>query len=82
MYEDYKLCCEEDIKKSYSYIKFWRTIKDMHISFAKLGLEECEVCDAFKLHKAEFLKEQRKRIKKATKITKHQLEMTLIYRTK
>ena len=44
MFEDYKICCEEN-RKVYLYIKYWRILKKMNISFARLGTEECEVCE-------------------------------------
>ena len=51
MYEDYKISCQEEDRKVYSYITYWRIIKEMNISFAKLGTEECEVCDTYKIHR-------------------------------
>ena len=53
MYEDYKLHVEEAGRKCLSYVTYWREVKSMNISFAKLGVEECEVCDQYKIHKAE-----------------------------
>ena len=51
MYEDYKISCQEEDRKVYSYITYWRIIKEMNISFAKLGTEECEVCDTYRIHR-------------------------------
>ena len=59
MHTDYKNDCEEMNKKAFSYMTYWRAIKNMNISFAKLGVEECEECDSFKIHKAEVIKEQK-----------------------
>ena len=38
MFEDYKICCEEENRKVYSYIKYWRILKKMNISFAKFAM--------------------------------------------
>ena len=53
MYDDYKLCAEEANRKPYSYSTYWRHIKEMNISFAKLRVEECEKCDEHKIHMSE-----------------------------
>ena len=37
-------------QKILSYMSYWRQIKQMNISFAKLGVEECKLCDEFKIH--------------------------------
>ena len=50
MYTDYKRCVTEVGQKILSYVSYWRQIKQMNISFAKLGVEECELCDEFKIH--------------------------------
>lgn len=50
MYNDYVICAEEKGGKKVSYVTYWRHVKNMNISFAKLGVEECEVCDTFKIH--------------------------------
>ena len=42
MHKDYLLDCEEAIRKPYLYAKYWRVVKTMNISFAKLGIKECE----------------------------------------
>ena len=50
MYDDYKLFCAEFDRKCLSYLTYWREVKAMNISFAKLGSEECELCDKQRLH--------------------------------
>ena len=50
MYTDYKRCAAEAGQKILSYMSYWRQIKQMNISFAKLGVEECEFCNEFKIH--------------------------------
>ena len=50
MYTDYKRCAAEAGQKILSYVSYWRQIKQMNISFAKLGVEECELCDESKIH--------------------------------
>ena len=42
MHKDYLLDCEEVNRKPYSYVKYCRVVNSMNISFAKLGIEECE----------------------------------------
>ena len=54
MYSNYKQCCEEDKRKCCSYIHYFRTVKSMNISFVKEGIEECDICDAFKIHRKEL----------------------------
>ena len=50
MYDDYKLCAEEISRKCYSFVKYWRVLKSLKISFATLGVEECEICDEHQIH--------------------------------
>ena len=57
MYEDYKNCMMERGHKIMSYMTYWRQVKEMNISFAKLGVEECEICDEFKIHISEAQKD-------------------------
>ena len=54
MHKDYLLDCEEVNRKPYSYLKYWRVVNSMNINFAKLGIEECETCDSFKIHREEI----------------------------
>ena len=49
MYEDYKTCTEESGRKCLGYITYWRQVNIL-IIFAKLVVEECEVCDEYKIH--------------------------------
>ena len=57
MYEDYEICCQENNRKVLSYITYWRVIKTMNISVAKLGIDECETCDEYRIHKEEIMKQ-------------------------
>ena len=66
MFEDYQICCEEENRKAFSYIKYWQIIKEMNISFTKLGIEECELCDAYTIH----TQEHKKRLREAKKQSK------------
>ena len=50
MYVNYKRCAVEAGQKILLYVSYWRQIKKMNISFAKLGVEECDLCDEFKIH--------------------------------
>ena len=54
MHKDYLLDCEEAVRKPYSYVKYWRVAKTMYISFASLGIEECETCNSFTIHREEI----------------------------
>ena len=50
MYSDYVDNCNIESAKCFSYVKYSRKIKELNISFAKLGCEECELCDEHKVH--------------------------------
>ena len=50
MYEDYLDVNRENNQKIISYVSYTRIIKELNISFAKLGDEDCEVCETHKLH--------------------------------
>ena len=50
MYNDYVHECEEKGRKKYSYAKYWSKVRELKISFVKLGIEECEVCEEHKVH--------------------------------
>ena len=50
MYANYVEECRKDSRIEKSYVTYSRQIKDMNISFAKLGCEECEICDEHKIH--------------------------------
>lgn len=45
MYRDYVAECEKIDVKSFGYSVYQKTVKQMNISFAKLGVEQCEECD-------------------------------------
>lgn len=60
MYNDYINECKENNHKTFHYSVYCKILKEMNISFAKLGVEECEQCDAFPLHKTEVLKNDEK----------------------
>ena len=49
MHADYKHCCDMDNRKAFSEIKYRRIVKEMNISFANFGIEECETCDEYKI---------------------------------
>ena len=48
-----------DNRKAFSEIKYCRIVKEMNISFANFGIEECETCDEYKIHIYEHTKEMR-----------------------
>ncbi len=51
MYDDYvERCTAGDGSESVSYVTYTRQISSMNISFARLGNEECEICDQHKIH--------------------------------
>ena len=45
MWNDYLADCERDNAKSFSYSVYQKQVKSLNISFAKLGVEQCEDCD-------------------------------------
>ena len=45
MYQDYIADCEEDGLKAFSYSVYQKKVHSLNISFAKLGVEQCEDCD-------------------------------------
>ena len=45
MYRDYLAECDEEGAKSFSYSVYQKRVKSLNISFAKLGVEQCEECD-------------------------------------
>ena len=50
MYVDYVEECKKDEQRCLSYVSYTRELKSQNISFAKLGNEECEICDEHQLH--------------------------------
>ena len=59
MYSDYSLSFKENAA---SYVSYSRQVRDMNISFAKLGDEECETCESHKMHlKEEKAKEDKEK---------------------
>ena len=50
MYANYVEECRKDSRIETSCVTYSRQIKDMNISFAKLGCEECEICDEHNIH--------------------------------
>ena len=50
MYQDYVYECEEDSLKSFCYSVYQKRVKELNISFAKLGVEQCEDCDEHVTH--------------------------------
>ena len=50
MYTDYKEKCSKITFQPVSYDKYAKVVLSMNISFAKLGDERCEECEAHKLH--------------------------------
>eukprot|EP00111_Clytia_hemisphaerica_P021639 TCONS_00063646-protein len=50
MYEDYLDQRKENNENAMSYVQYTRIVKSQNISFAKLGDEECEMCESHKLH--------------------------------
>jgi len=60
MYKDYSESCQEP---PISYVSYGRQVRDMNISFAKLGDEECETCESHKMH----LKEEKAKDKEKEK---------------
>ena len=50
MYGDYVEECSKEGKSNSSYVTYTRRVKALNIGFAKLGNEDCECCDAHKLH--------------------------------
>ena len=50
MYNEYLLECAEKNCKPYSYTLYTNVIRQKNISFAKLGVEQCEDCEEFKVH--------------------------------
>ena len=58
MFNNYKICYEEENRKTHPYIKYWRTLKEMNASFVKLGTEECELCNEYTIHIVEHQKQQ------------------------
>ena len=70
MYEDYKLeMVDKTNMKTCSYMSYHRVITSMNISFAKLGVEECETCDRFALHRNESVNK-----KAGSKRSNHEIE--------
>ena len=51
MYNDYKLAQQERNTVPCSYSSYQRAVSKMNISFAKLGVEECEDCDRYAIHR-------------------------------
>ena len=56
MFEDYLNIEREPDEKPLSYCKYARLVSDLNISFAKLGDEECEMCETHKIHLREVRK--------------------------
>ena len=50
MYNNYAKECEDNNRKKYSYPKYYSKVKDLHISFVKLWIEEYETCEEHKVH--------------------------------
>ena len=50
MYEDF---CQENKELKISISIYSRCLKEMNIRFTKLGHEECEKCETFKLHNSQ-----------------------------
>ena len=50
MYDDYVDHSKGDGKNSISYVSCYRMVVANNISFARLGYEECEVCESHFLH--------------------------------
>eukprot|EP00111_Clytia_hemisphaerica_P019495 TCONS_00057496-protein len=50
MYEDYLDQRKENNENTMSYVQYTRIVKSQNISFAKLGDDECEMCESHKLH--------------------------------
>ena len=50
MHKDYKMKCSVSGRKIYCYEQYRKNVCDLNISFTKLGSEECETCDAHRLH--------------------------------
>ena len=48
-----KTYVEENPANSVSYSIYWRLVKDLGISFTKLGNEQCSTCDGYDQHKAD-----------------------------
>ena len=48
MYANYVDECKNT--SPFSYVKYTRQIRELNISFAKLGSEECEICDEHMVH--------------------------------
>ena len=49
MHKDYKMKCSVDGRKIYCYVQYRKNVRDLNISFAKLGSEKCETCDTHRL---------------------------------
>ena len=56
MYQDYCNECESNNVKKYSYNKYYTKIRAMNIGFVKLGIEDCELCEEYKVHVREETK--------------------------
>ena len=52
----------ESTKKTISYDIYKREVKQMHISFVKLGEEECEVCTQHDLHSCVLTEVNREKV--------------------
>ena len=50
MHKDYEKKCTVGGRKFYCYEQYRKNVRDLNISFAKLGSEECKTCDAHRLH--------------------------------
>ena len=50
MHADYVVRCNMEERKVYCYDKYRKKECNINISLAKLGSEECERCDAHRLH--------------------------------
>ena len=44
------ILCSVGGRENYCYEQYRKNVRDLNISFAKLGSEECETCDAHRLH--------------------------------
>ena len=58
MYQDYCNECESNNVKKYSYNKYYTKIRAMNIGFVKLGIEDCELCEEYKVHVREETKKK------------------------
>jgi len=50
MYDDF-IANSNSNRDAVSYVSYTRVVKELHISFTKLGVEECESCSIHEMHK-------------------------------